>query len=286
MIQCCSPSQTPFAICDYIGPICGKNSVSFLCILRLIAAKHFGFPFCECIDPICGKKFRISSTFVVQPVNFYGCLAARFFDGPSKSPMKRHRTIFKSRFPLIFARGLRLQHANSSTFADLLTGLRVQQGSHMEPQMARLETDHKTYSSYKSHRLPSLLPPAARDFECQRVTHGEFRLAGSVPNQCTASAGLPAADERFWLPAFEPIGNWREGFASGKGRQADRVGTREPTRHDGASPQRADCFARSASLLWAPFLQDLGSQPEAATTQEMKRSVRRIRQIDGWLTDT
>ena len=103
-------------------------------------------------------------------------------------------------------------------FATLLTGLRVQQGSHMEPQMARLETDHKTYSSYKSHRLPSLLPPAARDFECQRVTHGEFRLAGSVPNQCTASADLPAADERFWLPAFEPIGNWREGFAWGKGR--------------------------------------------------------------------
>ena len=26
----------------------------------------------------------------------------------------------------------------------------------------------------------------------------------------------PRADERFWLPAFEPIGNWREGFAFAK----------------------------------------------------------------------
>src|SRR3954464_9967846 len=29
-----------------------------------------------------------------------------------------------------------------------------------------------------------------------------------------------------------------------------------------ASPPRADCFARSASLIWAPLSQDLGSQRE------------------------
>ena len=96
---------------------------------------------------------------------------------------------------------------------------------------------------------------------------------------------------------FEPLGKGREGFPIGKAHAlsrgrgcrrrvraelptsvfpapwADRVGTRKPTRYEGASPQRADCFARSAQQLWATLLQDLGSQTEAATTQEAKRSV-------------
>jgi len=45
----------------------------------------------------------------------------------------------------------------------------------------------------------------------------------------------------------------------GKGRMARR--------NEGASPQRADCFARSARLLWAPESQDLGSQPEEKRSQ-------------------
>src|SRR3954451_6412125 len=50
----------------------------------------------------------------------------------------------------------------------------------------------------------------------------------------TASSPLKKSEvcrfrQKGWM-AFEPVGNWREGFASCKGRQADRVGTREPTR--------------------------------------------------------
>lgn len=64
--------------------------------------------------------------------------------------------------------------------------------------------------------------------------------------------------------AFEPVGNRREGFASCEGREADRVGAREPTRDDCAYPQRSDCFARSARCVWASLLQDLGSQMETS----------------------
>jgi hypothetical protein len=55
MIQCCSPSQTPFAICDYI-------------------------------DPICSKNLRISSTFVVQSVNFLRVPYASFQEVAFKKP--------------------------------------------------------------------------------------------------------------------------------------------------------------------------------------------------------
>jgi hypothetical protein len=45
------------------------------------------------------------------------------------------------------------------------------------------------------------------------------------------------AGERFRMETFEPLGNWREGFATSKGPlRADRVGTREPTRDAGRIP--------------------------------------------------
>jgi hypothetical protein len=73
----------------------------------------------------------------------------------------------------------------------------------------------------------------------------------NAPDGLTAPAGVHVfqpAEERFRLPAFEPIGNCREGFALRKGHQADRVGTREPTRFEGASPSAALTNAGSQKI--------------------------------------
>src|SRR4051812_22734361 len=94
------------------------------------------------------------------------------------------------------------------------------------------------------------------------------------PTWSTAPKSLiPPILFRLLVCAARDSRDWesREGFA------AVKVG-RRPTEWElrsqfacqsgathGASPQRADCFARRARRVWAPDSQGLGSQPEAAT---------------------